>query len=397
MRARGLSLGVALSAVVALAGCGLTDDGLGSGTLPPLGPATGTLAGPGVTADPGVVPLIDTGPRSPRIVGDGCALTKPAGASAPATVTYLLGTSLFELSADAETAKCLMTMPESATTLLPLWAPTGDRFLLGPKTVMIGGKLAVSGLQADAVTASWSTPDGEFFAAITNDNRLVRRPVDGSKKLANISFLKHTTAVAYHPSGSVLFAAGTNKDGSVELALSEPAGKLFRPLVLLPDSAEVTEVVASADGQSIGFIETTANSTLVRVLTMPELTLSTRIEATTPVSRLVHDADVVAVRIGECSGSTSTRLSTESTTADLNAGEPFVGRSTEPIGFIAGSLIVASRQTGCTGPADVWAVDPADPSVPTLLISGVNEPSIRPSAPAHGDLPEGMKQEPVQG
>ena len=216
-------------------------------------------------------------------------------------------------------------------------------------------------------------------------------------KLANISFMKNTSAVAYHPGGAVLFAAGTARDGTAQIVLSEPSGKLFRPVVLLPAGAQVPEVAAAADGQSISFIEVSAVTSRVRALHLPELTLTTRIETSAPLSGLVHDGDVVAVRAGECSGSTSTRLSTGAATLDLNAAEPFVGRSTEPVGFVSGSLIVASRQTGCSGPADVWAVDPADVSVPTLLISGVTEVSVRPAPLPPVDLPADLKQEPAQG
>ncbi len=312
-------------------------------------------------------------------------------------MTYSFATSLFELSADAETARCLMALPQSAVDQRPLWAPTGDRFLVDSGTVMIDAKLAKSGLQADATRASWSAPDATLLVAITKDGRLVRRPVDGSQKLANISFLKDTSAVAYHPSGAVLFAAGTAKDGTAQVVLSEPTGKLFRPVVLLPPGVQVPELAAATDGQSISFIEVSPASTRVRVLHLPELGLTTRIETSASLSGLVHDGDVVAVRAGECGGSTSTRLSTGTTTLDLNAAEPFVGRSTEPVGFVSGSLIVASRQTGCTGPADVWAVDPADVSVPTLLISGVTEVSVRPAPLPPVDLPAHLKQEPAQG
>ncbi len=383
---------------VALGACGLTDDRFGSSTLPPIGPVTGgTLAAPGASIDPGAAPLIDTGPRSPKIVGEGCALTAPGATGAPASVTYSFATSLFELSADAETARCLMALPQDKVDQRPLWAPTGDRFLISPGVVMIDAKLGASGLQADATRAIWSAPDASLLVAVTDDGRLVRRPVDGSGKLANISFMKNTSAVVYHPGGAVLFAAGTARDGTAQIVLSEPAGKLFRPVVLLPAGAQVPEVAAAADGQSISFIEVSAVTSRVRALHLPELTLTTRIETSTPLSGLVHDGDVVAVRAGECSGSTSTRLSTGAATLDLNAAEPFVGRSTEPVGFVSGSLIVASRQTGCSGPADVWAVDPADVSVPTLLISGVTEVSVRPAPLPPVDLPADLKQEPAQG
>ncbi len=390
---------VALVAAGALGGCGIADERFGNDTLPPLRPQTaGTVAdAPGGSPGTGNTPLIDVGPRTPTIKGDGCRLTGPPPAGAPARITYSFGGSLFELSDDANTAVCLLSLPDKFAKVAPLWSPGGERFLLGAATLMADTKLGASGLNADTVAATWSTPDGEFIAGITKDGRLVRRPVDGSAKLANISFLKTTSAVVYHPSGSVLFAAGAPRRGDPVVMLSSTNGKLFRPLVNLPTGATVTELAASADGESISFVERLGGRDTVRILHFPDLALSTRLEAGTELGDLVQDGEVVAVRVGSCTAATSTRVYTGTSTVDLNAAEPFVGRSNQPVGFVSGQLIVASRSTGCTGPADVWSVDPADPTVPTLLISGVSEASVRPARATPVELPADMKQEPVSG
>ena len=388
-------LGAACVVAVAsllVGGCGL-DDPFSSSTLPPMptNPAAGGVPGD-TSLTTGTDPLleIDTSPRTPRVVGDSCAFTDAPVPGSTDTVTYTFGGRLFELSDDATTATCLAPVTDKQVGTL-LWSPVGDRFLVGPNQVVVPDGVAKTGFASDGPMPVWSAPDGEFlFGAV--DGALVRRTTGRTKK-ATVNLLDTVQAVAFYPGGAFILVAGTVKEGSTVLALSTPDGKLWRPLVMLPAGTAITDLAVNPEGTTVAF----TSGPVVRTVALPDLTISTRIQTEGDVRRLTVRGAVVAARVGDCAAQTSTRMFDGTTTVDLNAKVPFLGRSTEPVGFVGDRLIVLSRLRGCEGPADLWAVDPTGEQVPTLLVSAVERAAVRPAPLPPVEFPPGMPQQPAQG
>ena len=84
-------------------------------------------------------------------------------------------------------------------------------------------------------------------------------------------------------------------------------------------------------------------------------------------------------------GSTRTQIGGFAAPADQPA--VFATLSTEPVGWIdSDHLVLSVRNTGCTGPSDLWVWNIAT-SAATPLITGVDQAAIRSVLTSFGELP----------
>lgn len=387
---------IAAAAVVGVlgvfaAGC-VAPDTFSSSTLPPM-PSVGVESpqGPGDTT---ARPALDITPRSPEIVGDTCEIGAAPDLGTPPVITYVAGGSLFQLSADAASARCLAAI--KSTDLQPmLWSPFADRLLINPSALYDAAGRHKTNFAVEQKGIAWSM-DGTMLLAPAGDGSLNRRSVGVSNSRVRLGTIAVARAAVFHPDAATVVAGGENDNGRAVLAMSDVRGRNARELVRFGDGVKISAVNVSASGERIAVgLGGTLNA--VRIVELPTLDVRTVIEADVPIVAVMQLDDVVVAEVGSCAGSTSVRINNGSLTIDLNAGDPFVGRSNQPVGFLNGLLLVISRPSGCTAPGDLWAVNPIDPTIPELLVSGVENAALRAAPNFPAGLPEGIPAEPVDG
>ena len=366
------TVGALVASLAVGGGCTFRDD-FAESTLPPMPVGAGSVAG--TVATTAVPDSIDLGPRAPAIVGEDCALTPPPSPEAVGRLTYTFQTRWYELRDDANSASCLRALRKAERGALS-WAPSGDRALLGPGlTIDAANKVRRTGIPGAALTPQFSA-DGSLIVTLEK-GQLLRRPA-GSTKRTKVSFLAETTAFAVHPSGRVIAAAGTTADQRSVIAMASIDGQGARDLVNLAPGVVVSRLAWTPDGSTVVWVSAGV-SHQARTVHLPDLKVLNRLAGQAPMTDLVVGDDVIATSVGSCEQSMAVRISNPETTFDLTAFPPFGSMSTRPIGFLGDMLLIEARAKGCSGAADVWAVDPGDPSSPVLLVSAVDGAAVRPS------------------
>ncbi len=403
---RRLRSGVALAALPAvllgLAGCGV-DDSFSTSTLPPIPNATTAATAADAAATDATAPASGgqdaSGPKVPRVTGDGCAFPSASATGSSDAVTYVLSGSLFQLGADASTATCLRTITIAAGARIS-WSPAGDRFLAGPTQVIDRRGAHSTGFRADNTGVRWSADGADIFAPAVGDGTLLRRAKAQSNARQDISFLARTTAAVAHPSGTVLLAAGTSSAGGQVVAMADIDGKQPRNLLTFSSTVSLPELTVAPTGDAFAVLvigQGATAGTSVRVVHLPGLDVTNALQFTGSAAMLTQSGNSVAVRVGDCAGRTSVRLYNGTAAIDLSAESPFTGRSTLPVGFVGDRLIVEARAKGCTGSADVWSVDPDDPGSAQLLVSGVDMAAVRPGRGEAPSFPDGLNPVATEG
>ncbi|HQV57774.1 MAG TPA: hypothetical protein PKV27_07160 [Ilumatobacteraceae bacterium] len=386
MKARA-GLAVFAGCALLLAGCAERDEFTDS-TLPPI--TSDQIAAATTTSTIDLAPA-DQGPRTPTITGDGCELT-PVPATGSATLTYSIGGSILELSADATEASCVIenVVPPPGEVI---WAPGGNSLLIGPATLRNVFGAFPTGLVDTDTTVRWSYPDGAYLLSVNDRGRLDRRTAGNARARQSLYAMDRTTTVTAHPAGEHLLIGGTARDRTVGIWIANLEGRSARPIVTVPtDGAAITEISSSSSGDQIGFVATVGERFELFIGRLPELTLARVLDVQTPLAALTQSASgALAVRVGACAGRTTTQMYAGGTMVDVSASGALANRSTSPVGWLdANRLIVIARDTGCEGSGDLWAVNVANPNLPQLLVSAVDRVAIRPgpvrATPIGGNL-----------
>jgi len=274
------------------------------------------------------------------------------------SITYVVDGQLLELSSNGQSATCLadLTGPLSGPVT---WSPAGDRVLLGSGTVLDANGVRATGFDAANTGVSWSYPTGKALIAPDQaDGGLTwHNSRDGNDQL-DISFLQRTDVAVYHPAGKHIFAAGVGLDGVPGLYLASNRGDDAEALVALDDpSTSITDIAVDSIG-FVYFVHDHGDVQHIHDLGFPWV-LSDSAESDQPLGALRPFTDggvpVLAYREGDCAGIVTTKIVDE--LDDGSAAPGLDGRSVSPIGWLdVGHLVVAVRDRGCDGPAEVWII-----------------------------------------
>lgn len=382
-----LRLGALVLCGLLTVGCAERDEFTDS-TLPPI--TSDQIAAATTTSTIALAPA-DQGPRTPTITGDGCELTAapPSGAS---TLTYSIGGSILELSADATKASCIIdnVIPPTGEVI---WSPGGASLLVGPATMRNIFGAFPTGLDDADTTVRWASPTGEYLVSIDKNGRLDRRQAGVARSRQSLYVMQQTSTVTAHPAGEHLMIGGTARDKSVGIWIATLEGRSSRPIVTIPTAdAAVTEISIGSSADQFGFIATVGDRSEVFIGRLPELTLARVLDVRVPLAALTQSASgALAVHVGACDDRTTTQIFTGGTMVDVTMSGTLATKSTTPVGWLdANRLIVLARDRGCEGPGDLWQINLANTDAPELLVSAVDRVAIRQgpvsAAPIAGNL-----------
>jgi hypothetical protein len=358
-------------------------------------PATipnGTVVGAPTTAPvPATVapPVTASGPFAPPVLSAGpCALTPYSGA---ATLTFVVGSKLYELGFGQTTAVCIHD-GVTAGAVAPVWSPSGQSVLLdGSKVVDAKGATHDTGYLATNLGVSWSYPTGKALIApsVANGALLWRTAGQPGTRL-DVSFIAHTDLAAYHPAGKNIFAVGTSADGTKGIYVASNRGANVRTVATLDDpSTNITGLAPDAGGTQLYVLHDEHTKWDVHLIQFPSLLLTTLYSSDVPTSHLVigtTPGSPVAVQVGDCASSATHTVVPQWSQDAIGAGTPLASASTSPIGFLdAHTVAVASRASGCSGPVDVWAVNQDGTAV--QLLAAVDSVAVRSAVTDFGELP----------
>ncbi|HEY7626870.1 MAG TPA: hypothetical protein VH761_07375 [Ilumatobacteraceae bacterium] len=377
-------VGIAV-ALVAGAGCQVSEGSSTPETLPPLGTPSNTK--PPTTVTTVVTSTEQVATSTIALPGGACVFSGP-----PQTpeVTFEVGTRLYTVSPANGSSSCLTEL--TADNVGPIrWSPTGDRVLLNSITVFDGTQALFSGYFASNVRVSWSMPTGQaLIAPAVADDHLLWRAAGQPETRTDISFLARTDVAAYHPAGKHIFAGGQANDGSSGLFVAGNRGQDPRLVAPLPDQgSRVTEIGPDPSGTRVYFIDDHADGVShVHAVDFPAGTVVDVVQIAEPIARLTVNVIAgagIAYRLGECGGITRTQVAQAAATVDQPAA--FAALSTEPVGWIDGQQLVLSvRTSGCTGPSDLWIWNIATAAA-APLINGVDHAAVRSVLTSFGELP----------
>jgi hypothetical protein len=226
----------------------------------------------------------------------------------------------------------------------------------------------------------------------------------------DVSFLADTTLAVYHPAGKDIIAVGTAADGVAGLFMASNRGENARALAILDDpSTRITEIVPAAWGGYVYFVHDHGDMWEVHGLGLPDLGLADLYRSDAPLGDVTvsPSGSRVMLRDGDCAGPTQLVdvVSGQGTPVFLsgrNANIRFAGAevldamSVRPIGFLdENQLVVAARDTGCDGPADIWVVNTSPAPSPDGLagltavqvLESVESVSLRSVLTNWGEIP----------
>ena len=315
----------------------------------------------------------------------GCALTGPPPAGS-GTVTYVRDGRLWELGGQGEV--CLHKLRDSEAGQ-PLWSPDGKRVLLNPSIMLNDTGVHNTGYVAENNGVSWSMPTGKsLIAPAVKDGKLLKRNAGDPGSRKDITFALPTVAAAYHPAGMHIFASGNGPEGA-GLYIASNLGTSPRMIAQLNDpSTRIVEIAAPLSGDAVMFIHDHGNGLFhLHRLSLPDLDLTDVLTEQQPVAKLrLGPTGAFAVRLGDCSGKTVTRVGA-GTDATLDQG-PLAGTSNEPIGWLDDhTVVVGVRDSGCSGPLDVYTVDVGNPAGAIRVAQGVDAAAVRMKVGKVGQLP----------
>jgi hypothetical protein len=233
------------------------------------------------------------------------------------------------------------------------WSDTGERVLTDPATIEGAAGARASGVDAANQTVSWSAPSGKALIDIDPATHHLIWHSSTSNSTQDISFLARTDEAVYHPAGKAIAAVGLSEDGVYGIWLASNRGQNRQLITRIDDpSTPPTNLAFSADGLSVEFIHRAAHRLHLQGLVLDEFGIEGRQEGNLTVSTV--DA-IEAYTTGPCDSTGS--IIANGTDLRTAAGSPFSGGTTtvRPVGWLSGlRLVIASRPSGCDGPADVW-------------------------------------------
>jgi hypothetical protein len=385
-------------AAVGVAGCSASDDAVSTGSVS-VDAATSTVAGdptgPDTTAPPTVVPDSITLPipasstpapsALPAVDAGDCAVGEPRAA-----ITYVVDGQLLELSADELRATCLAELPGPLSGSVS-WSPGGDRVLLGADTVLDTNGVRSTGFTAGNTGVRWSYPTGKALIAPESQNgSLVWRNSRNGGDQLDVTFLARTDVAVYHPAGKDIIAAGVGPDGVAGLYLASNRGADARVITTLDDpTTSINEIAVDPSGLQLYFVHDHGSVKHIHTLLMQGLLLGEMASSEQPLGGLtlgVDSSSFLAYREGDCAVIVATKIPDGAAGTALTA-PGLEGRSVSPVGWLDSSrLVVAVRDRGCDGPAEVWIVTPDGSGHQVLPM--VEAVSVRTVLSSWGELPD---------
>ena len=344
------------------------------------GPTTTSSAGLSTTSsEGGSTTSTSPAPNAGDLPGDGgCSLDAvPEGGEA--TVVY--EGRLYGLGPRAATPRCLA---DGVTTLDVEWGPLGDRLRIGPEVLYAESVFEVQG----AASLEWTAPTGSRILAVSMD-RVWKVDVDGQAE-TDITFLKESEAVSYHPAGTHVLAIGTDFSGQNGLWLATNQGS--DPLLIAFDEAatlsspvwswlgEPLFVASHLDGLwHVHRVELTAEGSFGG----PVVVESDRaIDRLTPAR---YDPVMLAYRLGGQAGVDCVE-GARTFVNGVDLPEPLSMWTSTPVGWLSAKrLLVLAYPDGCQAPGDLWSFSagfcPGSVYGASLLITGVDGAAAREAAP----------------
>ncbi len=307
------------------------------------------------------------------------------------SITYVVDGQLLELSSDETTVTCLADLPGPLSGPVT-WSPAGDRVLLGSGTVLDTNGVRATGFDAADTAVSWSYPTGKALIAPDQaDGELTwHNSRDGNDQL-DVSFLARTDVAVYHPAGKHIIAAGVGLDGVPGLYLASNRGANARAIATLDDpTTSIRDIAVDSSGQFLYFVHDHGDMQHIHYLSLQGLWLRDSVTSASALGALTFGVDPnswLAYREGDCSGVVSTSVAYDYSGTYSRVGGPGLdGRSVSPVGWLdQNRLVVAVRDSGCEGPAEVWISTPE--GVSRQVLPTVEAVSVRTVLSAWGELP----------
>ena len=300
----------------------------------------------------------------------------------------MLDGQLLELSSDEQRATCLADLPGPLSGPVT-WSPAGDRVLLGADTVLDANGVRGTGFAASNTGVSWSYPSGKALIGPVGGGLQWHNSRNGNDQI-DVSFLANTDVAAYHPAGKHIVAAGVGLDGVAGLYLASNRGADARVITTLDDpSTSITDIAVDSSGLMLYFVHDHGDMQHIHRLSLQGLELSDDAMSPDPIGALTFGVDpysALAYREGDCDGIVLTKLATGGSGTTLTA-PGLAGRSVSPVGWLDSlRLVVAVRDRGCDGPAEVWIVTPEGGG--HQVLPEVEAVSVRTVLSAWGELPD---------
>jgi hypothetical protein len=318
-----------------------------------------------------------------------CALGTP---SAAAEVTFLRSGELVGVSeiGGQLTERCLVKLSTGDSGLVR-WGPQGDRVLLGNKTFIVNDKRTDTGFGGtDIVT--WSAPKGTALLQLDPAAKKVAK----RNNLDNPDVTQFQVAEAddalYHPAGkAVVFVGRPTTDSQYGIWLMSNEGERPQIITVGEDAKRIRLLGWSSGGAQLDFwAEHFDGTTHVHQLQLPGLVIQDR-NPGDDGSTVLTDAqrnDSRALVTGTCADH-SLSVKVFGFAGPENAW-PLKQQDVRILSVDDEHhvIMVATRNSTCDGPEDIWRWDRSGGRVsPELLASGVMGVSIRKVAVEPFELP----------
>jgi len=284
---------------------------------------------------------------------------------------------------------CLAELPGPLSGALT-WSPGGDQVLLGSDTVMDATETRETGYLAENLGVRWSYPSGKaLIAPAVKDGALLWRSSADENNRIDISFLAHTDVAAYHPAGKNIIAAGMGLDGVAGLYVASNRGENARANATLDDpTTSISEIVVDSNGVVAYFLHDHGDLRHIHSLSLQGLQLVDVATTDQQIGQLTLGANQyssLAYREGDCSGVVQTKVANGADGITMSSAD-LEGRSVTPVGWLDFErLVVAVRDTGCTGPAEVWITNTNGQA--RHVLGTVDAVSVRSVVSQYGELP----------
>ncbi len=373
-----------LWAMVLLVGC--------TGSSKAVSPAPSTSVVSATTA--GASPTTNGAPASTSLASsttvaavtrdpERCALGTP---SIGTEVTFFRAGELVGISeiGGRFAERCLVKLAAGDTGPVR-WGPQGDRVLLGNRTFVVNETRTDTGFGGtDIVT--WSAPKGTALLRLDPAAKKVAK----RNNLDNAAITSFDVAEAndalYHPAGkAVVFVGRLTKESPYGIWLMSNEGERPQIITVGEDAKRIRLLGWSAGGSLLDFwAEHFDGATHIHHLRLPGLVIEDYGDGTSTNLADVQRNHPRALVTGTCED--------RSLSVRLNG---FFGRDSWPLKQrdvrVLGVddehqiITVATRETTCDGPEDIWRWDSVSPK---LVARGVTDVSVREVAPRPFELPD---------
>ena len=333
-----------------------------------------------------MVTSIDTSAPTTTAGATGDALggscSAPMGEVGPeGQVTFVRDGRVFLVAPRAPAATCAYDLGRRSVNRLA-WSPDSTALLLGSDQVARGEVITASGYLPTNADVNWSGPKGKSLLATTATGELVKRDSRTGAR-TDLSFLPKHIASTYHPAGKAIISVGETPDpevvgADVGVYVTTNTGTESRLLVSDESGAVLSEPGFSGSGELLYFLARhgsgSAAQSHVHEFDTRVATIDVMLDVAAPLAHLTTSGvdDSVAVRVGECEGSSPTDVQFITDRAgpfeSLRDRVPALGEGwLAPVGWLPGKrLAVLVRAAGCDGPATLVLVDLKTLSVRTI-------------------------------